>query len=226
MRATESSNAVSTIVRRAWLGPVLATMLLSHTAVGESSMPAAGELLSPQSVVEQAANALQDGLAGKRAYYADHRDELYELIETALLPHFDTRYAGYLVLGKHWKPASKEQRDRFISTFSDFIVRTYAKSMLELDQTKLEFYPDEVPADSKKTVVRTQLELEAGDPVPVNYSMRRTSKGWKIYDVRVEGVSYVQNYRSQFNAEISARGLDAVIARLEQETRELGAGEG
>jgi phospholipid transport system substrate-binding protein len=64
----------------------------------------------------------------------------------------------------------------------------------------------------------TELQLDDGTRVAVNYSLRKSSKGWKVYDVRLDGVSYVRNYRSQFNAEISALGIDAVIARLESET--------
>ncbi len=75
----------------------------------------------------------------------------------------------------------------------------------------------------KRTVVKTQMRLDDGTEIPVNYSMRETSDGWKAYDVRIEGVSYVQNYRNQFNAEISTNGLDSVIARLERETEALDA---
>ncbi len=176
------------------------------------------EALTPREVVEQTASGLQAKLHGKEEYYADNLDQLHVVIDEILLPHFDVRLAGRLVLGKHWRSATEDQRDRFIDVFYTFLIRTYAKGMLEFDQDGLTIFADQEPPSENRVVVRTELRLDDGTRVPVNYNLRKSSKGWKVYDVRIDGVSYVQNYRSQFNAEISARGIDAVIARLESET--------
>jgi phospholipid transport system substrate-binding protein len=144
---------------------------------------------------------------------------LYGVIDEVLLPVFDRRYAGHLVLGKHWKPATAEQRDRFIAAFYAFLLKTYAKGMLEFDQDNMRVLAAEDSSKENRARVKTELKLGDGSTVPVNYSLRRSSAGWKVYDVRIEGVSYVQNYRNQFAAEISALGIDAVIARLEDEAK-------
>jgi phospholipid transport system substrate-binding protein len=184
---------------------------------------AAGQEQSPHEIIETAANSIAGELKGRKDYLNDNRDELYALINEILVPHFDMRYAGRLVLGKHWKPATKEQRDRFIDAFYEFLLQSYANGVLKLNDDEITVFPVEVAADEKRTVVKTDMRMDDGSLVPVNYSMRNSSAGWRVYDVRIEGVSYIQNYRNQFNAEISALGIEAVIERLQSETSKSGA---
>jgi phospholipid transport system substrate-binding protein len=185
---------------------------------------------SPYEVIEQTATDLTERLNGRADYLEDHPAELYGLIDEVLLPRFDTRYAGYLVLGKkHWRSASKEQRDDFIAAFYLFLLRSYADAILNFDQDSIRIIKPDAEPDGNRTVIKTEMRMDDGSTVPVNYSMRNGSAGWRAYDVRIEGVSYVQNYRNQFNAEIAANGINAVIARLEREAAELelaGLGEG
>ncbi len=179
----------------------------------------AEESRTPTEVIEATANGVQSLLVGQRAYYADHATELYNLVDRLLLPSFDVEYAGKQVLGKtHWNAATVEQRTKFIEVFYGFLIKTYAKGVLEFDQDRLTVLPDpSYSKDGRKVLVRTQLMLDGSDDVLINYALRQTPDGWKIYDVRIDGVSYIKNYRSQFDAEISARGIDAVIQRLEEE---------
>ena len=178
----------------------------------------AEESRTPTEVIEATANGVQSLLVGQRAYYADHATELYNLVDRLLLPSFDVEYAGKQVLGKeHWNAATVEQRTKFIEVFYGFLIKTYAKGVLEFDQDRLTVLPDpSYSKDGRKVLVRTQLMLDGSDDILINYALRQTPDGWKIYDVRIDGVSYIKNYRSQFDAEISARGIDAVIQRLEE----------
>lgn len=172
---------------------------------------------SPHVLIETTAVAVSERLDGRKAYFDENPDELYALVDELLLPLFDTRYAGRLVLGKHWKRATKEQRDRFVDVFYRFLLQSYANGILEFEQGTIKVIPPEGEAQEKRVVVKTETRMDDGSEVPINYSMRKTSKGWRVYDVRIEGVSYVQNYRNQFNAEIAALGVDAVIDRLNAE---------
>jgi phospholipid transport system substrate-binding protein len=197
--------------------------LLCATVLGLSVQLSAGaadaEDGSPVETVEKAAATLQNKLTGQQEYFAQNSAELFTLIDEVMLPSFDVQYAGKLVLGKtHWMAATEEQRQRFIDAFYGFLVRAYAKGILEFEQEKMIVYPGaSYSKDGRKALVRTELVIVAGDNVQVNYSLRQTESGWKIYDVRIEGVSYIQNYRNQFDAEISAQGIEALIVRLEEE---------
>ncbi len=174
----------------------------------------------PHEIIEMAANRIAGKLRGHKDHLRENDDELYALIDEILLPYFDIRYAGRLVLGKHWKTATAEQRDRFIDVFYKFLLQSYADGMLKLNEDAIVVHPGEVGAEDKRAVVKTDMRMEDGAHVPVNYSLSSSKAGWRVYDVRIEGVSYIQNYRNQFNAEISALGIEAVIERLQSETRE------
>lgn len=179
----------------------------------------------PVAIINVTATELQQELDGKLDFYADNLPELYDLVDRVLLPAFDVEYCGKQVLGRtHWTAATTEQQERFIATFYKFLVRTYAKAILEFDQRRMSV--DSNPSyskDRKKALVKTRMQLSDGDDAQIAYALRDNNDEWLIYDVRVDGISYVQNYRSQFDAEISTNGIDAVIERLEKEAEELTA---
>ena len=192
----------------------LAALLIPAHSVAEQQQ-------LPHEIIETAANSIAGELKGRKDYLADNKAELYALIDEILVPHFDMRYAGRLVLGKHWKTATPEQRDRFIDAFYEFLMQSYANGVLKFEEDAIKVYAAEFTEEDKRTVVNTEMKMDDGSLIPVNYSMRRSKAGWRVYDVRIEGVSYIQNYRNQFNAEISALGIDAVIERLNSETQNL-----
>lgn len=204
-------------ILRTWTA-VAALLVTGLVLAAETATEISDE--TPRSVIETRATALAEQLSGRQAYYTENTAELYELVSELLLPGFDVEYASKLVLGRtHWTAASEEQRANFIEAFYGFLVRTYAKGLIGFDQSDMTVDPQvSFAKDGNKALVRTTLALENGDPVKINYALRITEAGWKMYDVRIDGVSYIQNYRSQFDAEISARGIDAVIRRLETES--------
>jgi len=170
---------------------------------------------TPNEIVETAAQSVLDAIDGKREHLKEHPEELYSLIEEVLVPRFDRAYSARLVLGKHWRSASTEQKKRFVEAFHQSLLAQYAEGMLDFTAEKLKVLPFRGDPEKSKVKVRTLVTLEDGKEVPVNYSLRRTDDGWKVWDVIVEGISYVKNYRTDFNTEIRAKGLDAVITRLE-----------
>jgi phospholipid transport system substrate-binding protein len=180
----------------------------------------AGAVDAPVKAIEATASALQQQMGGKQKYFEEHPAELYALIDTVLLPSFDVEYSAKQVLGrKHWTAATEMQRQRFIAAFYNFLIKTYAKAILNFDQENLTVLPEpSYSKDRRKALVRSQISLDGGDSLLINYAMREIPEGWRIYDMRVDGVSYIQNYRSQFDAEITANGIDSVIERLEADS--------
>ncbi len=179
---------------------------------------------SPEEVVRQTADALAMSIDGRQSQLEANPAELYALVSEVFLPVFDTDYAGRLVLGKHWRTATPAQRQKFIDTFYDFLLRSYSRYVLRFEKDRVKILPN--PGgnpDPERAVVRTEMQLPDGTKLPVNYSLRKTDEGWRAFDVRIEGISYVQNYRNQFNSEIGAKGMDAVIARLQAEAARVDA---
>ncbi|MBL8265859.1 phospholipid-binding protein MlaC [Steroidobacter sp.] len=173
--------------------------------------------LGPQELVSKVANDTLKDLDANRAEYAKNKNKVRELVDKNMLPYFDTAYAAQLVLAKHWATATPEQRKRFIDAFYQSMLQNYGEALLEFTPDRLKILPFQGKPEDKIATVRTEIRRDNGSRVPVNYSLRQTSNGWRAYDVQIEGVSYVKSFRTDFGSEINQKGLEAVIQRLEQQ---------
>ncbi len=171
----------------------------------------------PHEQVEQAIAELAAGVTGREDELRDDRTALYELINGVLLPRFDRRYAAQLVLGKNWRDADESQRERFIDGFYNSLLRKYADGVLEFNQDRVQLLSFRGDLSKKRTIVKTNVSLNDGTKVSVNYGFAMRNEGWKMFDVTIEGISYVRNYRAELESEIRATSLDAVIDRLEND---------
>ena len=136
------------------------------------------------------------------------------LIDRLLLPHFDTDYAARMVLGRHWRDATESQRKRFIEAFYQSLMADYGDAMLQFKREQLKILPFRGDPAANTATVRTEVMRE-GKVVPVNFSVRRTPEGWKVWDVTIEGISYARNFRNDFGTEVDQQGLEHLIKRLE-----------
>ncbi len=182
-------------------------------------LPVVALAQSPNDVVEEAAQLLDQKLSEKKEALAADRDALYALIDEILLPRFDQKYAAQLVLGRHWRTANGEQREQFIDAFYSNLLRRYADGVLQFDLGMIQILPFRGNTDDPRTMVRTSVTLDDGTKVPVDYGMVKREQGWLMFDVTIEGISYVRNFRSELNSEIQSSSLDAVIKRLQGEAR-------
>jgi phospholipid transport system substrate-binding protein len=172
---------------------------------------------APQELMQKVSQDLLRELDANRAAYTKDPTKLRGLADKYLLPHFDVDYAARLVLGKHWRTATEAQKKRFIDAFYQSLMRNYGDAVAEFTADRLTILPFKGDLASGVATVRTEVKRSNGTPVPVNYSMRATPQGWKAWDVTIEGISYVKNYRTDFGAEIDQKGIDAVIQRLESQ---------
>jgi phospholipid transport system substrate-binding protein len=185
--------------------------------------PVAESATRPIEVIESAVDLLNEGLDGRKDELVADEDALHEFIDGILLPRFDREFAAGAVLGKHWRVASTEQRDRFVSAFYTTLLKRYADGILEFDMERVEILPYKGDASKRTTVVKTNVRLDDGTKIPVHYTLVNREDQWRMFDVKIEGVSYVVNYRKELESEIRSTSLEAVIQRLE---REAGAASG
>ena len=178
---------------------------------------ASADQTGPKELIEQSAQQMLKELDANRAAYRKDPKKVNKLVDQILLPHFDTEYAAQRVLGKYWREATPQQRQRFIKAFYQSLLENYGTALLEFTSDKLVVLPFRGDENSANAVVRTEVKTSDGKRVPVNYSMRKTPQGWKAWDVTIEGISYVKNFRTDFGSEIDQKGLEAVIQRLEKE---------
>ena len=181
--------------------------------LGGLSIATADEALSPaQQVIQKTSDQLQVSLQ-KPEYKADFR-KATTLVDQIINPNVDFDRVSILVLGKHWRSATPEQRDRFKQEFRMLLVRTYTTAFTEYSDWKIRYLPMEQESSGKKVMVKTEILQSGGQPVAVNYRMVDEGAGWKVYDILIEGISLLQNYRTSFNAEIEEGSLDQLIAHL------------
>jgi len=171
----------------------------------------------PDAVIEGAVAELSEKLSGRKEELAENRDELYALINDILLPRFDRKLAAQLVLAKHWRTATDEQRERFINAFYNSLLRKYADGLLEFDEDRIEVVEFRGDTSARRSLVKTNVTLDDGTQVPVHYDLVNRGDHWLIFNVKVEGVSYVSNFRTEIDSEIRTSSLQAVIDRLETE---------
>ncbi len=186
--------------------------IIMASIIGLMSCGAMAE--SPNDVVQAAADALEVALEGRKDELGKDRDALYAMVDDILLPIFDRRYAAQLVLGKHWRNASDDERKDFVDAFYGSLLRKYSDGVLEFNQDSLKILPFRGDDTKPRATVKTIVRLDNGTKVPVNYGVVKRESGWMMFDVTIEGISYVRNFRTELNAEIQTKGLRAVINRL------------
>jgi phospholipid transport system substrate-binding protein len=188
-------------------------------AAGPATPTAAPSSLSPQELVENSAKKMLVELDANRAMYAKDPAKLDALVANVLLPNFDTEYAARLVLGQTWRTATPDQRKRFVDAFYHSLLRNYGAALVDFTADRFIILPYKAEAGDTTATVRTEVKRESGDKVPVNFSLRKVDGVWKAWDVVIEGISYVKSFRTDFGAEIQAKGLDEVITRLESNAK-------
>jgi len=191
-------------------GTALATTIPAATAATSTTQQ------TPSDIIQSAAQCTMNELQSNRDAY--HKDpwKVRPLVEKYLLPHFDMEYAARLVLGQYWRTASHEQRKRFLDAFYHSLLATYGSALVELTPERLKVVPTTVDPSADHATVRTEVTGYKADRIAMNYSMRKTPEGWKVYDVSVDGISYIKSYREDFGAQIQQLGLDSLIAHLEE----------
>lgn len=180
---------------------------------------------TPSEFVEQAIWGTQAALRSMQNIYDENLDELYDVFYENLLPYFATRLLAQQVLAKHWRIATTDQRGRFDCAFQIILIKRLATELLECYQGELAILPFRGDARKRTIIVRTRCQSIDGSSISVNYTLLNQENQWRMFDVTVEGVSYVRGYRAELDAEIRNSSLEEVIQRLEKDA-EIALGRG
>jgi len=173
-----------------------------------------GELAPPQQVVEQISNQLHQVLTSDSDRLQRDPDYVYQLANEILVPHVDFSRVSSLVLGKHWRRATPQQREQFSQEFQRLLVRTYSTAFNQFGDWVVHYLPVRMSEDGARAVVRIKVSRPAAEAVEVLYNMHLREGEWLAYDVKVDGISLITNYRSSFSREIRRVGMDGLIRKL------------
>ncbi len=172
--------------------------------------------VAPEQLVRSTADVILSEIKKNREVYSKDYAKLYKMADEKVLPHFDFRRMSQWVLGRSWRDATPEQREQFVAVFRDLLVRTYSTALLNYKDQEIIYLPVPVQAGSDEALVKTEVKQGGGQPnIPIHYSFYKNRDGqWKVYDVTIEGVSLVTNYRSVYATKIREKGIDALISEI------------
>lgn len=188
-----------------WWAAVLAVLTAAALAADE-----------PADIVRETSDRLFELVDSNRAAYAAEPSRLQDEVRRHLLPHVDILYSARLVLGQHGRGLSADRVEAFARALSDLLVRRYADGLLEFkDRDQMKILPDQGGNTERMTRVRTKVRLTSGSEAAVDYVFRKKDGEWRVFDVIIEGISYVATFRTQIGEEIRRDGFERVLSRLE-----------
>ena len=170
--------------------------------------------LGPDELVKKVTEDVLAAVKSDKELAAGDRQKALQLAEEKVLPHIDFAEAARLAVGLAWRQASKEQREQIVTEFRRMLVRTYSNSIQRYEGQSVKVLPARMKPGDTDVTVRNQYLRPGQTALMVEYAMRKTEQGWKIYDIVVEGVSLVLTYRSEFDAIVKQQGIDGLIKRL------------
>jgi phospholipid transport system substrate-binding protein len=169
----------------------------------------AGDLQQPQQVIQNVSDTLQKKLQDKT--FTKNFVQVTQFVRGVIDPHTDFNKIAPLVLGKYWKTATTTEQERFKQEFQTLLIRAYSRAFVEYNDWTIQYQPVEMVSEATKIIVKTKVLQPSIQPVDVNYRMFLSNGEWKVYDILIDGVSLVTNYRSTFNDEIQKKGSLATV---------------
>ncbi|MDP2877985.1 MAG: ABC transporter substrate-binding protein [Sulfuricella sp.] len=186
----------------------LVTAFFCATAVAVAAETA------PDVLVKETSQDVLEIVKKDKDIQAGNKQKIYALVDAKVLPHFDFKRMTQLAVGKHWRQATPVQQDALVKEFRTLLVRTYSVSLSTYKNQIIDYKPLRMQPGDTDVTVKTVVKQSGGPPVPIDYSLQKNADGWKVYDVVVDYISLVTNYRGSFASEIRQSGIDGLIKVL------------
>ena len=175
--------------------------------------------LGPEDLVRKTAEDVLFAIKADEEIQKGNKEKIYKLAEEKILPNFDFEKVARLVLGRAWRTASDEQKKEFIVEFRTLLLKTYAVALSKYKDQKIEFKPTRMSDTDEIVIVKSEIIQNGAQPIRVNYALSKRTGKWLVFDIVIEGVSLVTNYRSQFSGVIKKNGMDTLIKRLAKKNK-------
>jgi phospholipid transport system substrate-binding protein len=198
---------------------IAATFMVVGTAWSQAVQAEAIE--SPVVFLERTSNQVIQILRDDQELLQKEPERVYKIVDDYILPHLDDVTMAKLALGKNWKKATKEQKIEFVSEFKNLLIRTYSKSLVEFKDQEINYFPVKLAADAHKASVKAEVIQPGGPSIPMAYRVRIKNNAWKVYDIKIDGVSLVTSYRGTFTQEIRKSGIDGLLKYMREKNSQL-----
>ena len=193
------------------------SLLVSLSLLGFSTSSFA--LDGPDELVKKTAEDVLATVKNDKDIQAGDQAKIFALAEEKIVPNFNFDKVSRMVLGKNWTKATPDQKTAFQAEFRTLLIRTYATALSKYRNQTIEYKPFRMVNESTIASVKTQIVQPGGQPIAVDYTLEKQADAWKVYDIVIEGVSLVTNYRGQFSDEIRQNGLDSLIKKLSDKNK-------
>lgn len=175
---------------------------------------------SPVPMLQGVANNMIAQLEKNKRQLKSNRKIIHRIVNSVLVPHISiNRMAGSVVGRRYWNSATSSQRKQFVKEFKYLVINTYSNALASYDGDKVKFYPLRGAVTSRAVRVKSVIIRKSGQRIPISYNVINTDGKWKIYDFAIEGVSIVNNYRSQFSSTLARGGMPALLKMLYRHNR-------
>lgn len=213
MQAIRNMNVFGFASRLALTG-----LLALGVAAAPARAQAVNQQAAPNEFVQQVADQLLDVLKKDTTLRSGNLARINQVVDQQLLPYVNFERTTRLAAGRNWRQATPEQQAALAQAFRGTLIRTYSGALTKVDQgTAVRLQPFRGDPNADDVVVRSQIIPQANaQPVGVDYRLEKTPKGWMIYDLNVEGIWLIENYRNQFSQEINRSGIDGLIKALQR----------
>jgi len=188
-------------------------------AILTASPAALAQAVSADQFVKNYTEDLMETVTKNRQALINDPKKIAELVDTKILPSVNLQRMTALVVGRYWRQATPEQKERLVEEFKGLMIRTYSGAISQVKDLKIEVKPLRTTAEENDVIVKTQIIRPKGDPIQLDYRLEKAGDGWKIFDVNVAGLWLVETYRTQFASEISKGGIDGLIASLSDKAK-------
>ncbi len=196
-------------------------MVLAATACLAAAPALAQGTPAPDALAKSVTDEVIAIMRADKEIQSGNLNKVVDLVDKKVLPHFDFTRMTQLAVGRHWQQASSEQQKALTGEFRTLLVQTYAATFAAYRDQKIEYRPLRMEPADTDVVVKSVIHQSGGKPVTVDYKMRKTDAGWKVYDVVVADLSLVQSYRGTFNTEVQKGGIDGLVKALVDKNRQL-----
>ncbi|RZT95128.1 phospholipid transport system substrate-binding protein [Rivibacter subsaxonicus] len=202
--------------RRRWIGALALSLGLLPLAALHA------EPVAPDALIKQVSDDVIDAVKADKAIQAGDVKRIVALVDAKVLPHVNFERMTASAVGRYWRQATPDQKQRLQAEFKQLLVRTYSGALTQVKDQTVELKAMRGKPEDPEVIVRTEVRGR-GDPIQLDYRLEKVGEGWKIYDVNVLGVWLVENYRNSFAQEISANGIDGLIAKLAERNKAAAA---
>jgi phospholipid transport system substrate-binding protein len=197
-------------------------LVAAFVGLAAASSPAIADI-APDALARSVTDEVLAIVRADKDLQSGNAQKVAQLVEAKVLPHFNFARMTQLAMGRNWRQATPEQQRALVDEFRALLVRTYTTAFNQYKNQTIDYRPLRMVPTDTEVVVKSLIKQPSGQPVEVDYSMEKVGEAWKVYDVKIEGISLVENYRNTFNSEVQKNGVDGLLKALVEKNRTLSA---